>query len=60
MYKQVENDSGSGDRQENHPPFKPLRMSAEADSTSLIHTGEENYIASKSEILCEKKLENNF
>ena len=29
-------------------------MSAEADSTSLIHTGEENYIASKYEIICEK------
>ena len=35
-------------------------MSAEADQPSLIHTGEENYIASKSEIICEKKLENNF
>ena len=35
-------------------------MSAEADSTSLIHTGEENYIASKSEIICEKSLKTIF
>jgi hypothetical protein len=35
-------------------------MSAEADSTSLIHTGEQNYIASKSEIICEKSLKTIF